>query len=281
MRKLENLFALYELGSRFGSLRALLKSKEDMDSEIGISAFECIQGLKYLFSDSVLPLERSKESAAKLLGSINAMMSGDSIGKKQEYGEFLNPYFTGPIKNDIDTFQIALSEELKLLPLFSVERTGNLSIDRLVEGASDGYPSSTVALLDDFTKQEINSAGRCLAFAVPTASGFHILRAVEVGLKGYVLAATGTLPKVGNRSWGTYITEMTIAGASSDLIDLLKILKTKRNPLMHPKDTLEMSEAIGIFCICQSTIETLIEDVRHKGLDLKFSNALAALPKEP
>jgi hypothetical protein len=99
-----------------------------------------------------------------------------------------------------------------------------------------------------------------------------------VVLKGYVLAATGRLPPLNNRNWGQYITDMATAGASSNLIDLLRILKTKRNPLMHPKDTLELEEAIGIFCICQNVIETLVSDVRIKGLDIKFTNALAALP---
>jgi hypothetical protein len=207
------------------------------------------------------------------------MINGDPvIKKKQEYGDDLNNYFTSPIREDIDTFQIALSEEIKLLPLFSVEPKGNLSIDRLVDGAADGYPPTVISLLDTFTIREINEAGRCLAYAMPTACGFHILRAVEVGLKGYVLAATGALPKLNNRNWGEYIVQMTNAGASSDLIDLLRILKTKRNPLMHPKDSLEMEDAIGIFCICQNAIETLISDVRAKGLDVKFTNALLTLP---
>jgi hypothetical protein len=279
VRKLDNLYALYELGRRMGALRSMLKTKQVMDSDIGSQCFLCMEGLKYLVSDAAVPLQRSKESAVKLHGSIQAMINGDPVtDAKQEYREPLNPFFTTPIKEDIDTFQIALSEELKSLPLFSVEGKGNLSTDRLVDGAADGYPASVIALLDTFTIREINEGGRCLAYAMPTACGFHILRAVEVGLKGYVLAATGTLPKLNNRNWGEYITQMTNAGASSDLIDLLRILKTKRNPLMHPKDSLEMEDAIGIFCICQNAIETLISDVRAKGLDVKFTNALLALP---
>jgi len=71
---------------------------------------------------------------------------------------------------------------------------------------------------------------------------------------------------------------MTKVGASSDLIGLINILETKRNPLMHSKDTLEIEDAIGLFCICENAIETLISDVRAKKLDDKFINALAALP---
>jgi len=278
VRKLDNLYALYELGRRLGALRSLLKVKKEMDGEIGTQCLECVKGLEYIIRGEAVSLPRSRESASVLLVSIMNLLNGEAGIGRQEYGAFLDAYFTGPIKANIDTFQIALSEELKLSPLFSVEDKGNLSIVRLVDGASSGYPAITIELLDDFIKQEINEAGKCLAFSRPTACGFHILRAVEIGLKGYVLAATGTLPKINNRNWGEYITQMTNAGASSNLIDLLKILKTKRNPVMHPQDSLELEEAIGIFCICQNVIETLISDVRAKGLEIKFTNALATLP---
>jgi hypothetical protein len=281
VRQLENLYALYELGRRLGELRAFLKAKTEMDKDIGISCWQCAQGLQYLIGGEALQLPRTNESATRLLASIDKLISGDDVGSerlKQEYGTPLDGYFTGPIKTDLDTFQIALSEEVKLLPLFSVEAKGNLSIDRLVNGASDGYGASTLALLDDFMKREIDEAGRCLAFARPTACGFHILRAVEIILKAYVLAATGALPKLNKRNWGEYITQLSDAGASASLVDFLRILKAKRNPLMHPKDTLELEDAIGIFCICQNAIETLVAEVRSKGLDSKFANALAALP---
>jgi hypothetical protein len=278
VRKLENLYALYEHGRRIGKLRTLLVTKKVMDSDIGMQLFECNRSLEYLYSGQALALSRSAEAARKLLLSISNLLNGDPEVGAQKYGEPLNAFFTGPIFQDIDTFQISLSEELKLLPIFSVERKGNLSIESLVEGASGGYPSSTLALLDDFIKREIDEGGRCLAFSRPTASGFHILRAVEISLKGYVYAVKGALPKMNNRNWGEYISQLTDAGASSNLIDLLKILRTKRNPLMHPQDTLETEEAIGIFCICQNALETLIADVRAKGLDKQFRDALILLP---
>lgn len=278
MRKLDNLFALYESGMRMGSLQAMLRSKKVMDSDIGVQLFQCNRSLEYVISGTVLQLPRSTESAIELIKAIGAMLNGDPGVATQQYQEPLNAYFTGPIYTNLDTFQIALSEELKLLPLFSVEAKGNLSVDKLVDGASTGYPASTLTLLDAFITREIDEAGRCLAFARPPACGFHILRSVEIAVKAYVLAATGTLPKMTQRNWGEYIGQLSNAGASSNLIDLLTILKAKRNPLMHPQDTLEIEDAIGIFCVCQNVTETLITEVRSKGLDAQFTNALAALP---
>jgi hypothetical protein len=182
------------------------------------------------------------------------------------------------VKTRLDDFESLLLKELRDLPLFSVGDKGNLSTEKLIDGSSSGYSSSTLSLLDDFVKREIDESGRCLAFNRPTACGFHIFRAVEICLKAYVLAAMGALPKMSQRNWGEYIAQLTGAGATSDLIDLLRILKTKRNPLMHPQDSLDVDEAIGIFCICENAIGVIISDVKAKGLDTKFTSALAALP---
>ena len=39
-----------------------------------------------------------------------------------------------------------------------------------------------------------------------------------------------------------------------------------RNPLMHPEDTLEVPDAISLFCLCQSAIEALVKEMKAKGL---------------
>lgn len=182
------------------------------------------------------------------------------------------------VESQLAHFESMLVKELGDLPVFAVGRCGNLSVHDLVNSSSSGYSSKVTSLLDDFVKQEIDEAGRCLAFNRPTACGFHIFRAVEICLKAYVLAATGALPKLGKRNWGEYIAQLTGAGATSDLVDLLRILKTKRNPLMHPQDSLDTDDAIGIFCICESAIGVIVSDIKSKGLETKFTAALAALP---
>jgi hypothetical protein len=68
------------------------------------------------------------------------------------------------------------------------------------------------------------------------------------------------------------------AKVHSDVTDLLKILKTKRNPLMHPQDSLDIDEAIGLICICQAGIETLVADVRRRSLEITFKESLRLLP---
>lgn len=182
------------------------------------------------------------------------------------------------LKTFLDSFSISFQDELDRLSMFMVTPKGNLDIHRLVNGASSGYPKSVLELIDIFITDEIKFAGKCLAFELPTSCGFHILRAVETAMKGYLHAATGALPPMVNRNWGEYISRLTAAAAHSDVIDVLRVLKTKRNPLMHPTDNLDIDQAISLLCLCQSAIEVLVVDIRRRSLEIKFKESLALLP---
>jgi hypothetical protein len=171
----------------------------------------------------------------------------------------LGPMPGAPIEilaRTVDGLTITMQEELDRLPTFTVIAKGNLDVHRLVGGASSGYPKAVLELLDRFITDEIDYAGKCLAFELPTSSGFHILRAVETGMKAYVHAASGALPKMNQRNWGEYIRILTDAGAHPDVID----------------------EAIGLLCLCQAGIETLVADIRRRGMEKKFLDSLKVLP---
>ena len=189
-----------------------------------------------------------------------------------------SPLGDDTIKQTVYGFTVSLQDELDRMITLTVMPKGSLDIRALVRSLSKRYPKRTQELLDNFITSEIDHAGKCLAYELPTSCGFHILRAVETGMKGYVHAATGTLPPMKNRNWGEYIEQLTKAGAHSDLIDVLRVLKTKRNPLMHPTDNLDIDEAITLLCICQSAIDALVEDVRRRSLDIKFKESLEKMP---
>ncbi len=218
-------------------------------------------------------LPRSTEKAQAFLQILNSWWS---IFANQTPMGSAGDFAT--LRRVLEGFSVSLQDELDRLATFTVTEKGNLDIHRLVEGASRGYPPSVLELTDDFMVKEIDYAGRCLAFELPTSSGFHILRAVEIGIKGYLHAKTGSLPKMNQRNWGEYIRQLELANADSDLIDVLKVLKTKRNPLMHPQDSLDIPDAIGLVCICQAGIETLVVNVRKDSLEAKFKASLKALP---
>ena len=216
---------------------------------------------------AILPRSAEKAAAMKSL-----------IEEKMLFVSSIPETVLEAIAKGVDGFLVTLQDELDRIPVFTVTPKGNMDIRKLAGAISKGFPKSTIELMNDFVRHDIDHSGRCLAFELPTSSGFHILRAVETCAKAYVHAATGTLPGIKNRNWGEYIVQLTKAGAHEDVTDLLRILKAKRNPLMHPYDNLNVDEAISLLCICQAGMDTIAEDLHRRSMEVKFAESLKALP---
>jgi hypothetical protein len=90
------------------------------------------------------------------------------------------------IQEAIRKFETILDDEIQKAPIFCLDLIGNLSTDSLLDGAHKGYEDETRRVLTDACKNEIDEAGRCLAYERSTASGFHILRAVELTIRQYL-----------------------------------------------------------------------------------------------
>ena len=107
--------------------------------------------------------------------------------------------------------------------------------------------------------------GRCLAFERYTASGFHILRALESEIRDYLIMVTHNMPK--KRDWGYYIEELEKNNANQKMLTALdNIRNLDRNPLMHPEDWLRKDDAVGLFNLGKTALHRLITDMKKQGL---------------
>lgn len=268
---LESYPSFYVVVCSFLSPARRLKSAMSDDTKMEFMS-AARQGFDmFLRQDSIQHiLPRSTEKAEAVKQIVEEWMVRFNAGNP--------PVFIESIAKGVDGFLISLQDELDRVPMFTVTPKGNMDIRKLAARISRGFPKSTIELLDDFVRNDIDHSGRCLAFDLPTSCGFHILRAVETCAKAYVHAATGTLPGIKNRNWGEYISQLKNAGAHEDVTDLLRILKAKRNPLMHPYDNLNVDEAISFLCICQAGMDTIADDLRRRSLEAKFKESLKTLP---
>lgn len=106
------------------------------------------------------------------------------------------------LKNSIRRFETVLDEEINAAPIFCLQRIGNLSTDSLLDGASRGYAPNVLKILPANYVAEIDESGRCLAFERATASGYHILRAVELTIRRYLLLIPGfVMPPLNRQNW--------------------------------------------------------------------------------
>jgi hypothetical protein len=174
------------------------------------------------------------------------------------------------LQERVHAFETSLQDELARLPIFCCddEKLGNFSVDKLLKGASNGYPAKTRDHLTPLCQSEIDESGKCLAYDRATASGFHILRSVELTIRQYLFAVPGfVMPgAVDRQGWGKYLELLKANGAGREVTDHLYNIKDNyRNPLMHPEDTLEMDEAVSLFAVAQSMNEMLVADMKKRG----------------
>jgi hypothetical protein len=160
-------------------------------------------------------------------------------------------------------FEAILAAELQGLATFLVSAKGVFATQKLVDAADEHFSPDVLPILTELARAEFKSAGRCLAFELPTASGFHLLRAVEATMQHYYLwltpgAITERLP-----NWGTYIKKLREAKAPDRILSTLdQVREDHRNPTMHPDETLDIEQAMVLFGIGYSAITAIANEMR-------------------
>jgi hypothetical protein len=205
-------------------------------------------------------LEESRAAATPLsLALLNAhvdFLANGDIALTEDKANELSEKFA--------RFENALSLELGRAPIFFVTPKGIYETERLIdradsvyEGYSDRLPSDAV----DDTRQ----AGRCLAFSLPTAAGFHIARAVESVIKKYMTAYGCPEVKESARNWGNYIKRLEAKAVDARITHhLTQIKDLHRNPMTHPDQTLTMPEAQSLWAMGISVIQVMVGDMERK-----------------
>lgn len=89
--------------------------------------------------------------------------------------------------------------------------------------------------------------GKCLAFEVPTACGFHTYRVVEAVLRRYWDEVTGNRKRPEPETLGKFAAELQDAKLGDPrVIEAIRyIAKHHRNPLAHPDVVLTIDEAFA------------------------------------
>ncbi len=97
---------------------------------------------------------------------------------------------------------------------------------------------------------DVREAGNCFAFARYTASAFHLIRVLEVGLKA--ISKEKQVPYTSNSNWGACIADIEKSGhldpfLKEAVLYLRGVKNVWRNPTMHVERAYSQEEAKNLF----------------------------------
>jgi hypothetical protein len=160
------------------------------------------------------------------------------------------------------------AEEMRETATYFVPRRGIYHTPALVDAADETFPSELQGFIPQKAKDDWKSAGRCLAFNLLSASGFHVARAVEATLEAYYWLFSG---KQGEtlHGWYDYIKALrAVAEAKPSpcpqdktLSELDQMREDYRNPIVHPRVVLSEGDARMLFANGESLIIAMAQEM--------------------
>ena len=191
----------------------------------------------------------------------------------------LNETHVRLLSEALSEFETALKLDLSALPIYLLKNKRGYSARQFIAGTGARVVLSKKdrESLSSLCLEDIDHAGKCLIHEQYTAAGFHIMRAIEEIARRYYKTVTGDDPiDVKGNAFALGVLVNALEGKllnlsksgkdtdrlSQDILPVLKrIVKTYRNPIMHPEMTLEEDAAIDVFDSAKSAIASILRDV--------------------
>jgi hypothetical protein len=228
-----------------------------------------LHGLRWLNSvvhDGIVPLDMCKAAAKQLRDEVADL--NRYIGEHQEpSARDMTRIGSQEIRIRVKAsdFLTILNAELEKLSVYHVARKRIYDTNDLILNAHKLFSEEVLKYLPKEAMADVDAAGRCLAFEVPTAAAFHVLRASESLMGLYYCALTqGRTFKDDKvtRNWGKYIDALEKNGADKKVTEFLNHIRAAyRNPVTHPEDTLTLDKALDLFNAEISSISQIVSQV--------------------
>lgn len=271
-----NLSLIYQLGAAMNELTTFDAKKHR--AQIGAASYHIEEVIKQLITEYP-ELEACKSNCDGFLNSVKSVKLwmnkyyDRKVQRINKADESVDEKFRSLIISATE-FNNILSAELAKLGVYYPLQKRAYHTQTLISQTEKIFAQTTLEKLNDRVKEEINECGRCLLFDNYTASGFHIIRALEVVLHNYyVHMCNPTNPNKKLNNWADYLTELykLFDKSCTSLNDedknhvktvysLLQLIKNNdRNLIMHPEIMLKEDEAIDLFDKCKTAIEAMAE----------------------
>lgn len=257
-----NLFEFYR---RFGRDMAKLghvRPGEDVRWPLAVSRI-FLEDPPPQINEALLP---SSKRAAKSLSNMIKRMAPEGAEDIDPLGPDLelDSFQTHRLSRSLKEFESVLQNDMPDISAYVVAQKGIYRTDDLIERAEQQLSQTALKVLPPKARADIQQAGKCLAYEVPTACAFHLWRAVESVMDVYHEKLTGKTFKAAkvHRNWAAYLTALNDANADKRITEFLKHIKDAyRNPVAHPEEILELEEAQQLFGAAVSSLDQMLKAI--------------------
>ena len=274
-----NEFIFYEVAMRIHPFVDL--DRDVKYSDVWYEWWQARETLDGLFRQRAFQF--SLQAATKLYGAISKLLPEDftdavnkSVVPEGEEEKPIWRWQLAEIRESAKEFETVLRNECLIMDTYFVSKKGTHSTKDLVENAHHQIPEQIRKTIPEQTKMDFDQAGKCMAFDVPTAAAFHLLRGTEAVIRKYyesIVPGPKQAP-LKMRNWGTYIRLLSNHNADKGVLALLTHLKDAyRNPVLHPEENFTDERVQVLFGVCVSavvSIEMEIAKQNTKSAPLQF-----------
>lgn len=279
--RLIDQYPLYELGIALRFLKDVAQRENATSVDQIFAFFEAEHALNRLLAGEPVEIAFCRDATQSLLGHISSGIA--HFRDEQTKGVTAErpplPYWRmNAVRSGIDIFEHQFSAELKRMAIYLVPRRGIFDTERLVANAELHIPDSAREEIGDFATKEFREAGRCLAFGVYSASGFHAMRAAESVLHSYYKRFLGD-PKKADMTMGLMAshlkdrvdsTDATLPKPNADTVRAVQdVVNFDRNPLVHKNLVLTEDDAMMLFNRAQGMISLMARELIARDEELQ------------
>lgn len=267
-----NLYDFFELGRRIHPLTDLQGDHAAGQAYFPLS--EAQDAVQKLLAGSPVRLGFCGPAATELRDAIGftwrAFFVDRSTGQFRfpEASETIPSWHFHRIRDAAQNFEAVLRAEMTALATYLVPKKPGQDMGDLVDRAHEMIPEDVREIVGPKVRDEIQLAGRCKAFGLYTASGYHVCRAVEAITERYYQLFSGK-DGATRRSWDDYVKALQkLAEGDAEykpsertMRALLQMKDLDRNPLMHPREVLNETDASLLFDIGKVSIIVMAHEM--------------------
>lgn len=210
--------------------------------------------LQQIFSymnDLNLKVSSLTDAARTLRGLLGELeQCGDDEGLSAEH---VNKLCTG-----IEKLRETLEAEMRATQAYMLVPK-RVDVSRLIEDPASLFAPGVFEKLPEIARYDIVEAARCIAFELPTAAAFHLMRATEAVLRVFYISVVRRGRRA--RMWGEILTDLRKKCAGKAHAVLLNhldhIRQAFRNPTQHPDARYDIHEVQDLWSLVVDAVNRM------------------------